>query len=59
MNLKASGRNIEVACFSAGCNLRCSSVPKLNDDLLWKRGLLTEEAASLLPWGGKREEVIE
>ena len=57
-NLKASGRNIEVACFSAGCNLRCPQCQNWTTTYCGKGVYLTpEEAAISLTRARKREEV--
>ena len=57
-NLKASGRNIEVACFSAGCNLRCPQCQNWTTTYCGKGVyLIPEEAAISLTRARKREEV--
>jgi len=57
-NLKKSGRNIEVACFSAGCNLRCPQCQNWTTTYCGKGNYLTpEEAALLLTRARERERV--
>lgn len=46
-SLKASGKNIEVACFSAGCNLRCPQCQNWTTTYLGKGLYLTPEEAAL------------
>jgi pyruvate formate lyase activating enzyme len=56
--LKASGRNIEVACFSAGCNLRCPQCQNWTKTYCGKGVYLTPEGAAIsLARARKREEV--
>ena len=57
-NLKASGRNIEVASFSAGCNLRCPQCQNWTTTYCGKGVYPTpEEAALSLTRAREREEV--
>lgn len=57
-NLKRSGRNIEVACFSAGCNLRCPQCQNWTTTYCGKGIYLTpQEAALSLTKARKREAV--
>jgi len=57
-NLKTSGRNIEVACFSAGCNLRCPQCQNWTTTYCGKGEYLTpEQAAFSLTRARQRERV--
>jgi pyruvate formate lyase activating enzyme len=57
-NLKTFGRNIEVACFSAGCNLRCPQCQNWTTTYCGKGVYLTpEEAVLSLTRVREREEV--
>lgn len=57
-NLKTSGQNIEVACFSAGCNLRCPQCQNWTTTYCGKGVYLTpEEAALFLTKARGRERV--
>jgi len=57
-NLKSLGRNIEVACFTAGCNLRCPQCQNWTTTYCGKGNYLTpEEAALSLTRARTRERV--
>jgi len=57
-NLKTTGRNIEVACFSAGCNLRCPQCQNWTTTYCGKGEYLSpEEAARALTRARQREKV--
>lgn len=56
--LKASRKNIEVACLAAGCNLRCPQCQNLTTSYLGKGNYITpEEAAFRLTEARIREGV--
>jgi len=58
-NLKTSRRNIEVACFSAGCNLRCPQCQNWTKTYCGKRVYLTPEEAAISHTRARRREEVD